>query len=275
MINDVATLGWCANIGSIELHPFLHRAPEIERSTWIVFDLDPGRRRRHSHLRGDAFLLRDLLEQLQLKSWVKVSGSKGLQVYVPLNTPITYASTQPFARAVAQMLEQQHPKLDRLRHGEEPAPPQGLHRLEPERRSQDDGGVYSLRAKRERPFVAMPVDWDELRHACRKKNIDALYFSPNDALKRLKKLGDLFAPVLKTKQKLPAQFVVEEPNSTKGSRRPRSLDEYDAKRNFTRTAEPAPDAPRRSRQGSKRRFVVQKHAASHLHYDFGSRCTTC
>ena len=265
MINDVATLGWCANIGSLELHPFLHRAPEIERPTWIVFDLDPGEGADILSCAEVSFLLRDLLAQLELESWIKVSGSKGLQVYVPLNTPITYSSTQPFARAVAQMLEQQHPKLvvsdmaKNLRHKKV------FIDWSQNADHKTTVGVYSLRAKRERPFVSMPVDWDELRQACRKKNIDALYLSPDEALKRLKKFGDLFAPVLKTKQKLPAQFVVEEPERTSRGRRPRSLDEYDAKRNFSRTAEPAPDAPRRSRQGSKRRFVVQKHAASHLH----------
>jgi bifunctional non-homologous end joining protein LigD len=268
MINDVATLGWCANIGSLELHPFLHRAPEIGRPTWIVFDLDPGEGSDILSCAEVAFLLRDLLEQLQLESWVKVSGSKGLQVYVPLNTPITYASTQPFARAVAQMLEKQHPKLvvaemaKNLRHNKV------FIDWSQNADHKTTVGVYSLRAKRKRPFVSMPVGWDELRQACRKKNVHALYFSPADALKRLKKLGDLFAPVLKTKQKLPEQFVVEEPKRATRTARPRSLEEYDAKRNFTRTSEPAPAAPRRSRQGSRRRFVVQKHAASHLHFDF-------
>ena len=268
MINDVATLGWCANIGSIELHPFLHRAPEIEKPTWIVFDLDPGEGADILTCAETAFLLRDLLEQLQLKSWVKVSGSKGLQVYVPLNTAITYHSTQPFARAVAQMLERQHPKLIVSEMAKNLRQNKVFIDWSQNADHKTTVGVYSLRAKRERPFVSMPVDWDELRHACRKKNSDALYFSPNEALKRLKKLGDLFAPVLKAKQKLPAPFDIEEPKPNKTGRRPRSLEEYDEKRNFNRTAEPAPEAPRRSRQGSRRRFVVQKHAASHLHYDF-------
>jgi bifunctional non-homologous end joining protein LigD len=112
----------------------------------------------------------------------------------------------------------------------------------------------------------MPVTWDELKSACRNKKSDALYFKPDEALARLSQLGDLFAPVLKLKQKLPRQFMIDTPPSKKP--KPRSLAEYDAKRNFGRTAEPAPEAPRRSRQGSRRRFVVQKHAASHLHYDF-------
>ncbi|HSH39726.1 MAG TPA: non-homologous end-joining DNA ligase, partial [Chthoniobacterales bacterium] len=263
MINDVTTLGWCANIGSIELHPFLHRAPEIERPTWIVFDLDPGDGADILSCAEVAFLLRDLLAQLQLKSWVKVSGSKGLQVYVPLNTPITYGSTQPFARAVAQMLEGQHPKLivsemaKSLRHNKV------FIDWSQNADHKTTVGVYSLRAKRERPFVSLPVEWDELRQACRKKNIDALYFSPTEALARLKQLGDLFAPVLRTKQKLPEQFsgrdaaprrpkrVAEatdvrnttDPATPPGRRSAASLPslrEYGVKRNFSRTEEPAP-----------------------------------
>jgi bifunctional non-homologous end joining protein LigD len=124
-------------------------------------------------------------------------------------------------------------------------------------------GVYSLRAKRERPFVSSPVSWKELKHA------KDLYFSPAEALSRCEAAGDLWAPVLKIKQKLPEAFVSSIPKVTPGPRAPKALAAYNAKRNFARTAEPVPEPPlRRSRQGSRRRFVIQKHAASHLHYDF-------
>jgi bifunctional non-homologous end joining protein LigD len=173
------------------------------------------------------------------------------------------------------MLEQQHPKLivsemaKNLRHNKV------FIDWSQNADHKTTVGVYSLRAKRERPFVSMPVDWDELRHACRKKNIDALYFSPNERLKRLKKLGDLFAPVLKTKQKLPAQFVVEEPNSAKAAGgRDRSTS---TTRSEISPAPPSQLPKRRAAAGkaASAAFVVQKHAASHLHYDFRLRCTTC
>ncbi len=267
LINDVATLAWVANIASLELHPFLHRAPAIDTPTAVVFDLDPGEGADILTCAQAAFLLKDLLDQLGLESLVKVSGSKGLQVYVPLNTAVTYAATQPFARAVAQMLERQSPKLivadmaKNLRHNKV------FIDWSQNADHKTTVGVYSLRAKSARPFVSMPITWDELAIARRKKKTEPLYFSPNETLNRLEELGDLFAPVLKLKQKLPPEFAAAERASTR-AKRPRSLEEYDAKRNFRRTAEPAAEAPRRSRQGSRRRFVVQKHAASHLHYDF-------
>jgi bifunctional non-homologous end joining protein LigD len=274
LINDLRTLGWCANIAALELHPFLHVAPRIETPTLIVFDLDPGEGADIFNCAEVAFLLRDLLANLRLKSFAKVSGSKGLQIYVPLNSPTSYDATQPFARAVAEMLEREHAKLivsdmaKNLRVGKV------FIDWSQNADHKTTVGVYSLRAKRERPYVSMPMRWEELERAVKKHDKDALYFTPAEALQRLKKVGDLFAPVLKLRQKLPAEFAARA-RSTPGSAREsralpkvRSLADYDAKRNFAKTNEPAPDAPRRSRQGGRRRFVVQKHAASHLHYDF-------
>jgi bifunctional non-homologous end joining protein LigD len=254
-INDAATLAWVANIASLELHPFLHRAPPIDTPTAVVFDLDPGEGADIRHCAEAAFLLKDLLDQLQLAACTKVSGSKGLQVYVPLNTPVTYEATQPFARAVAQMLEQQHPKLIVSEMAKNLRQKRVFIDWSQNADHKTTVSVYSLRAKQARPFVSMPVTWEELHQP------EALRFSPNEALERLARVGDLFAPVLKLKQKLPEQFQQR-------SRPARALAEYERKRNFTRTSEPAATAPRRSRQGSRRRFVVQKHAASHLHYDF-------
>lgn len=203
LINDLATLVWCANAASIELHPFLHRAPEIQQPTSVVFDLDPGEGADIRACIKVAFLLKDVLGRLGLESLPKVSGSKGVQVYVPLNSGLAYSVTQPFAHALAQLLAQQHPKLIVAE----------MAKIERKRKifidwSQNADfkttvGVYSLRAKRERPFVSMPVSWDELARAQKARSTDALYFEPDSALARLSKIGDLFAPVLTLKQSLP------------------------------------------------------------------------
>ena len=126
-------------------------------------------------------------------------------------------------------------------------------------------GVYSLRAKQQRPFVSMPVTWEELEAALKKRDWQALFFEPQTALKRLEMAGDLFAPVLTLHQKIPTEIAQAAVTSGHGV-----LAEYERKRDFSKTREPsAPEVvPRRSRQGGRRRFVIQKHAASHLHYDF-------
>jgi bifunctional non-homologous end joining protein LigD len=203
LINDLATLVWCANAASIELHPFLHRAPEIQQPTSVVFDLDPGDGADMLTCIKVAFLLKEVLGQLGLESLAKVSGSKGIQVYVPLNSGLTYSATRPFAHALAHLLAQQRPKLIVAE----------MAKIERKRKvfidwSQNADfkttvGVYSLRAKRERPFVSMPVTWDELKHAQKARNTDALYFEPDAALTRLSEIGDLFAPLLTLKQSLP------------------------------------------------------------------------
>jgi bifunctional non-homologous end joining protein LigD len=262
VIDDRATLAWVANLAALELHPFLHRVPHLDRPTHAVFDLDPGEGAGLGECIHVVFLLREVLTKLRLKSFPKVSGSKGLQLYVPLNTPTSYAATQLFAKTVAELLEREHPRLVVADMAKNLRRNKVFIDWSQNADHKTTVGVYSLRAKRDRPFVSMPVEWSELK----KGKVDALYFDARAALNRLKKVGDLFAPVLTLKQKLPAQFSSGE--ETKPRSKVRALEKYAAKRHFNRTSEPGPTAPRRSRQGSRRRFVIQKHAASHLHYDF-------
>src|SRR4051812_4149387 len=111
LINNLPTLVWLANLANLEVHPFLHRVPRIQQPTSMVFDCDPGDDADVLACAQVAFRLRDVLAELHLKSWPKVSGSKGLQVYVPLNTTVTYEVTQALAKAIAEMLARQEPKL--------------------------------------------------------------------------------------------------------------------------------------------------------------------
>jgi bifunctional non-homologous end joining protein LigD len=277
LINDRRTLMWAASIAALELHPFLHCAPHIERPTHIVFDLDPGENATVLSCAEVSFLLRDVLTKLRLKCFAKVSGSKGIQVYVPLNTTVTYDQTQSFARATAELLEKKY--SDKIVADMAKNLRVGKVFIDWSQNAdfKTTVGVYSLRAKRPRPFVSIPVRWNELASALKKSDAALLDFEANEALHRLKRIGDLFAPLRKLKQKLPREFasaalpqyrsVHRVTRPTKSRRLLKSLSEYDAKRHFTLTSEPAPRSPRRSAQGSRRRFVVQKHAASHLHYD--------
>ena len=304
LINDRRTLAWCANIASLELHPFLHRVPDLESPTAVVFDFDPGESADVLTCARVAFLVKDVLDRLELASVVKVSGSKGLQLYVPLNSQAKYAVTQPFARTVAELLEREHADLVTAEMAKSERQGRVFIDWSQNATHKTTVAVYSLRAKRSRPFVSMPVTWEELRTALDRNAADRLFFEPKAALERLQRLGDLFRPVLTRKQRLPTRFVDQlRPASPRRSARrskparddrskparddrskpareerstpapeeragPGTLEAYRAKRDFARTPEPAPGRVRPSSQGSRRRFVIQKHAASRLHYDF-------
>lgn len=266
VINDVATLAWCATVANLELHPFLHRVPRIDVPTAVVFDLDPGEGADVIACAEVALLLRRALATVDLEAFPKVSGSKGLQVHVPLNTPVTYDETARFALSTAQALERSLPGLVVTDMAK--ARRAGKIFIDWSQNSdyKTTVAVYSLRAKRDQPFVSLPVRWDELDDAIAVRDAERLYFDPATALQRLEKAGDLFRPVLRLEQKLPHGRGAPRGRRTTGTAK--SLEAYSAKRNFSKTSEPAPAVPRASRQGSRRRFVVQKHGASHLHYDF-------
>lgn len=261
VIDDPQTLAWCANIAALELHPFLHRTSDLDRPTHVAFDFDPGEGADILTCAEAAFRVKGILDELGLAGFPKVSGSKGLQLYVPLNTKVGYAATSAFAKAVAELLEKRHPEL--IVSGMAKVRRRGKVLIDWSQNSPSKTtvGVYSMRGKGERPWVSMPVTWAELRKAAKARSAKALFFSPESAVKRLKKGGDLFAPVLRLKQALPKAFAAQAAPASP------SLETYSEKRDFTRTREPRPaaaDAP----VGGSGRFVIQKHAASHLHYDF-------
>ena len=205
VIDSQATLVWTANLAAIELHPSLSLAVKPEQPTMGVFDLDPG---APADLRqcGEVGLhLKELFDHLGLESFPKTSGSKGLQVYVPLNTPdITYdepnGGSKGFALAVAQLLERQHPDLvvsnmaKDLRHGKI------LVDWSQNDESKTTSGVYSLRA-REHPTVSTPVTWDEV--ALGVDDAESIRFTADDVLARVARDGDLFRPTIELEQTLP------------------------------------------------------------------------
>ena len=220
-INDLPTLIWCANLASLELHPFLHRAPDIQQPTSVVFDLDPGEGADLLTCAHVAFLLKDVLSRLGLESLPKVSGSKGIQVYAPLNTGVTYADTRPFARALAQLLAKEHSTLIIAEMAKSERAQKVFIDWSQNSDFKTTVGVYSLRANRDRPFVSMPVAWDELERALQARKTNDLYWEPGPALARLSEIGDLFAPLLELKQPLPKSLTSALP-TTPRARGPRS-----------------------------------------------------
>jgi bifunctional non-homologous end joining protein LigD len=197
LINNRRTLRWVVESGGIEIHPFLHRAPHIERATAMVFDLDPGEGAGIVECCDVALLLRDALTAIHLESLAKVSGSKGLQLYVPLNGRDTHDATQSLARLIADELARANPKLIVSKMAKHLRARKVFIDWSQNADFKTTVAVYSLRAKRDAPFVSMPVTWAEVERA---RGLD---FTPDQAVKRASKRGDLFAPVLKLKQKLP------------------------------------------------------------------------
>jgi bifunctional non-homologous end joining protein LigD len=202
LANDIATLVWLANLAALELHPSLALAKDINCPTDMVFDLDPGPPANIVQCCQIAMWLREIFERLGLQSFPKSSGSKGLQLYVPLNTPTTFEETKLFSHALAQLLEHEHPRevvsemKKVLRTGKVFVD-----------WSQNDEhkttvAVYSLRA-REFPTVSTPVTWDEVERTLKKKDASLLVFRAEQTIARFEKKGDLFEPVLTLKQKLP------------------------------------------------------------------------
>jgi bifunctional non-homologous end joining protein LigD len=269
LINDLPALVWSANMANLEIHPFLAKVPNVEVPTMVVFDLDPGEEANILKSCEVAFRVKVVLDKLKLKSLVKVSGSKGIHLHVPLNTNVTYEMTKSFAQSIAQFLEREHPDLIVSEMAKVKRKGKVFIDWSQNSEHKSTVAVYSLRAKGERPFVAMPITWNELKKAVKKDDVSSLFFEPEAALKRLKKTGDLFAPALRLRQRLPQPFLeLESSTESEPHSNSKALETYRQKRNFSKTPEPAPSTPRASRQGSRRLFVIQKHAASHLHYDF-------
>jgi bifunctional non-homologous end joining protein LigD len=200
--DDRATLIWVAQLASLELHPSLSLAKDIDRPTVLAFDLDPGPPAGMLECCTVALRLRELFDGMGLESVPKTSGSKGLQVYVPLNTKVSYEQTKPFAHAVAQALERSDPDLVVSRMAKNLRKGKVFVDWSQNDEHKTTVSVYSLRAK-ERPTASTPLEWKEVERAAKHEDPDSLSFEAGEVLKRLDRRGDLFAPVAELKQKLP------------------------------------------------------------------------
>jgi bifunctional non-homologous end joining protein LigD len=203
LANDLATVVWVANLASLELHTSLARADDVLRPTMLVFDLDPGAPAAMVECARVGLLVREVLDDLGLACFPKTSGSKGLQVYAPLNTPVTYDATKPFAHALARMLEARHPDLVVSQMAKELRKGKVFIDWSQNDFAKTTVCVYSLRA-RERPTVSTPVSWAEVETVVEKQDPDLVVFEAEQVLERLGRDGDLFAPVAELEQSLPA-----------------------------------------------------------------------
>ena len=274
-VENEAALVWTANLAALELHISLSKASALATPTSLVFDLDPGAPADALDCAKVALRMRNLFAQWSLQSFIKSSGKKGLQLYVPLNQrAATYEQTKTFSHAIAKILEQETPEL--VVSSMAKAQRRGKVFID---WSQNDPhkttvAVYSLRADLE-PTVSAPLTWSEVEAAVKNKSAAGLRFTAPQVLSRIKKYGDLFAPLLTLKQKLPGTVTATSSPKKKTAkpaiaakalkRQPRLI-EYANKRDFSITSEPAPSA--RAKSSAKHpTFMVHKHHASHLHYD--------
>lgn len=200
--DSLPTLVWMAQLATIELHPSLSLSRAPKRPTVLAFDLDPGPPADVVDCCRVGLRLREFFDHLGLRCFPKTSGSKGLQVYVPLNGATSYEVTKPFAKAIAQLLEKQTPDevVSRMKKAERGG--KVFVDWSQNHQRKTTICVYSLRA-RERPTVSTPVAWEEVERAAASGDGSSLVFEASDVLERVEQHGDLFAPVLELTQELP------------------------------------------------------------------------
>jgi bifunctional non-homologous end joining protein LigD len=203
MVDDLATIVWLANLADLELHTPLAFATGPKAPTTLAFDLDPGPPATIVECAEVACRLRDAFDHFGLTAFPKTSGSKGMQLYVPLNTPgMTYDVTKTFAKGIAEVMERQYPALVVSEMRRDLRPGKVFIDWSQNDEHKTTVCVYSLRA-RERPTVSCPVTWDEVEDALRSRDADDLAFTSDEVLDRVAEHGDRFAPVLSLQQQLP------------------------------------------------------------------------
>jgi bifunctional non-homologous end joining protein LigD len=201
--DSLPTLVWMAQLAAIELHPSLSRSRAPKRPTVLAFDLDPGPPADIVDCCRVALRLREVLAGVDLDCFAKTSGSKGMQLYVPLNTKVTYEETRPFAQAVAQLIAKQTPDEVLAKMGKK-TDRSGKVLIDWYQNNERKTtiAVYSLRA-RERPTCSTPLTWEEVEATADSGDASELVFEASDVLERIERHGDLFAPVLELEQELP------------------------------------------------------------------------
>lgn len=202
IVEDLPSLIWIANLASLELHTSLSRADDLSAPTMIVFDLDPGPPATIINCAQVALWLRNVFDKLKIKSFPKTSGSKGLQLYVPLNTPADYDQTKQFAHQLANWMNDTYPHQVVSNMKKSLRTDKVFIDWSQNDRHKTTVCVYSLRAK-EVPTVSTPVTWQEVELCLERKDANVLTFESDEVLSRVEQHGDLFKPVLTLQQYLP------------------------------------------------------------------------
>jgi bifunctional non-homologous end joining protein LigD len=206
LCQDLPTLVWLGNLATLEFHTSLSHADNLPQPRTMVFDLDPGPPATIVECCRVGLMLRDLFAEHGLECCAKTSGSKGLQLYVPLNTKVTYVETKVVSKGLAQLFEDRHPKLVVHKQLKELRTGRVLIDWSQNDQYKTTVNVYSLRAK-QRPTVSTPVSWAEVEKCLKSGDPNLLVFDSDQVLARVAKQGDLFEPVLKKKQKLPKSLL--------------------------------------------------------------------
>jgi bifunctional non-homologous end joining protein LigD len=212
-IDSVAALTWVANLAALELHTSMARLDDPDAPTMVVFDLDPGAPAGLLECAEVALLIRHVLEDLGLECVAKTSGSKGLQVYLPLNTPTTYGRTAGFSRTVAQALESSEPRKVVSAQRKDLRRGKVLVDWSQNSRHKTTVCAYSLRATDD-ATVSTPLQWEEVEEAVAAGDATDLRFRAPDVLERVGDLGDLFAPAATLRQRLP-ELAFDDAKSTR------------------------------------------------------------
>ena len=195
--NDARSLLWLANQNSITIHVWPSRTPNLYNPDICIFDLDPANEEDLDVLRAAALQLRDLLDELGLRSWIKTSGSKGFHIAVPLNGKSDFGEVARFAHTVGRIAVSRNP--DRLTQEFLKVDRAGRILVDTGRNgySATYAATYTVRAKPGAP-VSAPCTWEEVERG----DVGPRTFTLRTMAQRLAASGDLWADVLKKKQSL-------------------------------------------------------------------------
>jgi bifunctional non-homologous end joining protein LigD len=195
LVDDELALLWMVNMGCIDMHVWSSRADKPERPDWVMFDLDPSEGATFADVVEVARLVKQTLDLLELESFPKTSGSRGIHVLVPIARRHTFGDARDFASIVAGALARAHPGLVTTEWSR--AKRKGvLVDANQNRQGATNASVYSVRPRAGAP-VSTPLRWEEVV-----EGLDLAAFTMDAVLDRVARDGDLFAGVLRGKQSL-------------------------------------------------------------------------